>query len=114
MVIHMTMEPQIQALVDKFNKKTANDEEMRKEVEHLTKTINIDLETEIYSVKLENAHMSDLKAEPIEDADVVIGCTVENFQKILDKELRPMRAYLTKKITLKGKIQDLMFLKKFF
>lgn len=110
----MTMEAQIKALVDKFNAKTEADENLRKEVEHLKKTVNIDLDTEKYSVKLENAKMFDFKAEPIEDADVVVTSTPENFQKLLDGDLRPMRAYLTKKITIKGKIQDLMFLKKFF
>lgn len=110
----MTMEAQIKALVDKFNAKTESDEEIRKEVEHLTKTINIDLETEVYSIKLEKAHMDDFKAEAIENADVIISSTPENIQKLLDGELRPMRAYLTKKISVKGKIQDLMFLKKFF
>ncbi len=110
----MTMEAQIKALVDKFNAKTEADENLRKEVEHLKKTFNIDLDTEKYSIKLENAKMFDFKAEPLDEADVTITSTPENLQKLLDGELRPMRAYLTKKITLKGKIQDLMFLKKFF
>ena len=39
----MTMEAQIKALVDKFNAKTEADENLRKEVEHLKKTVNIDL-----------------------------------------------------------------------
>ena len=110
----MTMEAQIKALVDKFNAKAEADEKLRKEIEHLKKTVNIDLETEKYSLKLEDAKMFDFKAELIEGADVVVTSTPENFQKLLDGDLRPMRAYLTKKITIKGKIQDLMFLKKFF
>ena len=110
----MTMEEQLRGLVDKFNKKMAEDEKTRDEVKHLKKTVNIDLETEKYSLKLEDAKMFDFKAEIIEDADVVVTSTPENFQKLLDGDLRPMRAYLTKKITIKGKIQDLMFLKKFF
>jgi len=110
----MTMEAQIKALVDKFNAKAEADEKLRKEIEHLKKTVNIDLETEKYSLKLEDAKMFDFKAELIEGADVIVTSTPENFQKLLDGDLRPMRAYLTKKITIKGKIQDLMFLKKFF
>ena len=110
----MTMEEQLKGLVDKFNKKMAEDEKTRDEVKHLKKTVNIDLDTEIYSFRLENAEITDFKAEPIEGADVIITSTPENLQKLLDGDLRPMRAYLTKKITIKGKIQDLMFLKKFF
>ena len=110
----MTMEAQIKALVDKFNAKTEADENLRKEVEHLKKTVNIDLDTEKYSFKLENAEIFDFSCTALEEADVIITSTPENLQKLLDKELRPLRAYLTKKITIKGKIQDLMFLKKFF
>ena len=110
----MTMEEQLRGLVDKFNKKMAEDEKMRDEVKHLTKTVNIDLDTEKYSFKLENAEIFDFRCTALDEADVIITSTPENLQKLLDKELRPMRAYLTKKITIKGKIQDLMFLKKFF
>ena len=110
----MTMEEQLRALVDKFNNKMSEDEETRKEVEHIKKTANIDLDTEKYSFKVENAQISDFKCEPIENADITLTSTPENLQKMLDGELRPMRAYLTKKIKIEGKIQDIMFLKKFF
>lgn len=110
----MTMETQLRELVDKFNDKMANDEKTRDEVKHLTKTVNIDLDTEKYSFKLEDAVISDFRNETIENADVTITSTPENLQKMLEGELRPMRAYLTKKIKIEGKIQDLMFLKKFF
>ncbi|MCQ2079131.1 MAG: SCP2 sterol-binding domain-containing protein [archaeon] len=110
----MTMEAQIKALVDKFNDKMAKDEELRSKVEHLKKSFNIDLESEAYSFQLENAKMFDFKSEALEEADVTISCTPENLQKLLDGELRPMRAYLTKKLVIKGKIQDLMFLKSLF
>ena len=110
----MTMEEQLRGLVDKFNKKMAEDEKTRDEVKHLKKTVNIALATEKYSFKLENAEIFDFSCTALEEADVIITSTPENLQKLLDKELRPMRAYLTKKITIKGKIQDLMFLKKFF
>ena len=38
----MTMEEQLRGLVDKFNKKMAEDEKTRDEVKHLKKTVNID------------------------------------------------------------------------
>ena len=51
----MTMEAKIQELIDKCNNKMAENEEMRKEVESLKKVFNFDLDTEKYSMKLENA-----------------------------------------------------------
>ena len=110
----MTMEPRIKELVDKVNAKLDKDEGMRNEVKDITKTFNIDLETEKYSFKMENAKISDFKAEALETADVTLITSVENMTKLLDGDLRPMKAYITKKVQIKGKFQDLMFLKKFF
>ena len=59
----MTMEEQLRGLVDKFNKKMAEDEKTRDEVKHLKKTVNIDLDTEKYSFKLENAEIFDFSCE---------------------------------------------------
>jgi putative sterol carrier protein len=110
----MTMHDQIQTLIDKFHRKMEKDEEARKEIEPITKTFNIDLGTEQYSMKLENAQIKDFKDSALEDADVTLTTTPENLQALIDSTLRPMKAYVTKKISLKGKIQDVMFLKKFF
>ncbi len=110
----MTMEDQIQALIDKFHRKMDKDEEARKEIEPLTKTVNIDLDDEAYSLRLENARIVDFKKELIPDADITVKTTPDNLQSLIEGTLRPMKAYITKKITIKGKIQDLMFLKKFF
>lgn len=110
----MTVEAQIQDLIDKCNKRMSEDEKMRKEVEALMKVFNFDLSTERYSMRLENAKIVDFKPEFADNADVVVTTTPEYFEQLMNGDLRPMRAYITKKVTIKGKVQDLMFLKKFF
>ncbi len=110
----MSMEASIQTLIDKFHRKMEKDEQAKAEVMPLKKTINIDLGTEHYSLKLENAQIEDFMPEMIPDADVTLITTPESLQGLIDGTLRPMKAYVTKKIAIKGKIQDLMFLKKFF
>ncbi|MDR1404137.1 MAG: SCP2 sterol-binding domain-containing protein [Candidatus Methanoplasma sp.] len=110
----MSMEAPIQILIDKFHRKMEKDEQARKDVMPLRKTINIDLSTEHYSMKLENARIEDFKSHMMDDADITLMSTPENLQGLIDGTLRPMKAYITKKITIKGKVQDLMFLKKFF
>ncbi|MDR0509087.1 MAG: SCP2 sterol-binding domain-containing protein [Candidatus Methanoplasma sp.] len=110
----MSMEASIQTLIDKFHRKMDNDEEAKKEVAPIKKTINIDLGTEHYSLKLENAQIDGFSPQMIDNADITILTTPESLQGLIDGTLRPMKAYVTKKIAVKGKIQDLMFLKKFF
>ena len=110
----MSMEASIQTLIDKFHRRMENDEAARQEVMPLKKTVNIDLGTEYYSMRLENAQMEDFKPQMIDEADVTLTTTPESLQGLIDGTLRPMKAYVTKKIIIKGKIQDLLFLKKFF
>ena len=110
----MTMEEAIQSLIDKFHRKMEKDEKAKEEIMPLKKTVNIDLGTEHYSLRLENASIEDFKPELLSDADVTLITDPESLQGLIDGTLRPMKAYVTKKISIKGKIQDLMFLKKFF
>jgi putative sterol carrier protein len=108
------MKPTIQDMIDKFRRKMEGDENARKEVEPIHKTINIDLGSEFYSMVLDKADIHDFREEPIDGADITLITTPEHLQALIDGELRPMRAYLTGKIKVKGKLQDMMHLKKLF
>ncbi len=110
----MSMEPKIQMMIDKFHRKMEKDAEARAKVEPVTKTINIDLGEEVYSVKLEKAHLDDFKPCLLESADILLKTTPEVLDALIEGTLRPMRAYMTKKITVKGKIEDVMHLKSLF
>jgi len=110
----MSMQPQIQELIDKFHRKMNDDPKMKEEIEPLVKTFNIDLGTEAYSMKLKNAQIYDFVPVLLQEADVTMITTPEHLQALIDGTLRPMRAFVLKKVQVKGKIDDLMFLKKFF
>ena len=114
LVKHMTMQQEIQEVIDRFHRKMEKDENLRKEVEPLTKSFNLDLGTESYSLKLKDAKIYYFEPGLLEDADVTVTTTPENLRGLIDGTLRPMRAYVLKKIAVKGKIDDLMFLKKLF
>ena len=65
-------------------------------------------------MRLENARIEDFRPEMLSGADITLISTPESLQGLIDGTLRPMKAYITKKISVKGNIQDLLFLKKFF
>ncbi len=88
-------------------------QEARAEVEHLIKTVNINLDNEVYSFKLEKAEIINFKPTLLDSADISIATTAESLEKLIDGTLRPMKAYITKKVIVKGKMQDLLHLKKF-
>ena len=110
----MTMEPKIQLMIDKFHRRMDKDEKARAEVEPVVKTMNIDLGEEKYSMKLEHARIVEFKPGLYDEADIQLTTTPESLDALIEGTLRPMRAYVTKKIVVKGKIEDIMHLKKLF
>ncbi|MDR0334375.1 MAG: SCP2 sterol-binding domain-containing protein [Methanomassiliicoccaceae archaeon] len=110
----MTMYDSIQGMIDKFHRKAENDEKLRDKLDGVVKTMNIDLGDETYSMKLDNAKITDYREGVVDGADIVFISTPENLQALIDGTLRPMRGYLTKKFTVKGKLEDIMYLKSLF
>jgi len=108
------MKPTIDEMIEKFRQRMESDENARREVEPIHKTVNIDLGSEFYSLVLDNAEIKDFKEELLDQADISMITTPEHLQALIDGDLRPMKAYLTGKIKVKGKLQDVMHLKKLF
>ena len=104
----------IQKMIDKFHRRMAKDEKARAEVEPIVKRFNVDLGEETFHMKLEHAQVTEFEEGLYDEADILLRTKPEYLQQLVEGTLRPMRAYITKKITIKGKIEDIMHLKKFF
>ena len=107
----MTAEEDIQKMIGKFERRMAKDEEAREKVKEVNKTINVDLGEEKYSFRIENSAVHDFTDSALENADITLITTPENLHLLVEGELRPMRAYVTRKIVIKGKIEDILHLK---
>ena len=110
----MTSEEIIQKMIDKFHRKMAKDEEARAEVEPIEKTMNVDLGDETFRLKVAHAQVVEFEKGMYDEADMLLKTKPEYLQQLVEGSLRPMRAYVTKKVVIKGKIEDIMYLKKFF
>lgn len=110
----MSMQQEIQKVIDRFHKKMEDSPEIRKDVEPLEKVFNLDLGEESYTLKLKDARIYFFEPGLDPNADVTVTTTPENLMNLIDGTLRPMRAYVLKKIQIKGKIDDLLFLKNLF
>jgi putative sterol carrier protein len=110
----MTMYDAIQEMIDKFHRKAESDAKLREKLDGVVKVMNIDLGIEKYSLRLDNAAIYDYKEGTADDADILFTSTPENLQALIDGTLRPMKGYLLKKFTVKGKFEDLMHLKSLF
>lgn len=114
MVKSMSMKQEIQAVIDRFHKKMEKDPELKKDIQHLVKVFNLDLGEESYTLRLKDSHIYSFEEGLDPNADVTVTTTPDNLRGLIDGSLRPMRAYVLKKIQIKGKIDNLMFLKKLF
>ena len=110
----MTTEEIIQKMIDKFHRRMDKDEKARAEVEPIVKRFNVDLGEETYHMRLEHAKVTDFDKGLYDEADITLKTTPEHLRQLIEGTLRPMRAYVTKKITVKGKIEDILHLKKLF
>ena len=110
----MTTEEIIQKMIDKFHRRMDKDEKARAEVEPIVKRFNVDLGEETYHMRLEHAKVTDFDKGLYDEADITLKTTPEHLRQLIEGTLRPMRAYVTKKVVIKGKIEDLLYLKKFF
>ena len=107
----MTAEEDIQKMIGKFERRMAKDPEAKEKVKEIKKTINIDLGEEKYSFRVEDSAVHDFTNSALDEADITLITTPENLHLLVEGELRPMRAYVTRKIVIKGKIEDIMHLK---
>ena len=110
----MTSEEIIQKMIDKFHRKMAKDEKARAEVEPIEKTMNVDLGEETFRLKVAHAEVVEFEKGMYDQADMYLQTKPEYLLQFIDGSLRPMRAYVTKKVVIKGKIEDILYLKKFF
>ena len=110
----MTNEEIIQKMIDKFHRRMAKDEKARAEVEPIEKKFNVDLGEETFHLKVAHAQVEEFDKGLYDEADILLKTKPEYLQQLVEGTLRPMRAYVTKKVVIKGKIEDIMYLKKFF
>ena len=101
--------------IEKFNKKVSEDPNLANELKNVRKMLQVEVtDGKTYHFLLENAHVGNLEDGPAENPDIRIVTSAETLTQLRSGELRPMKAYATRKLQVKGSIEDLLRLRKFF
>ncbi len=101
--------------IEKFKDKMQEDENLRNEMKDLVRTINIELtDSEGFSFILNKGDITDFKKGYIENPDVAIQATGADFLALMKKELKPMKAWATKRLKFEAELDDVVRLRKFF
>ena len=109
----MSLEPQLELFIKKIQKKIDDNSELKNEIRTIKKIVNVDFNVEQYYFIVDYSEIGAICPGINPEADITIFVSPDNFEKLLTGELHPMRAYVTKKITYKGDVRDLMYLKKY-
>ncbi len=106
--------PILQDTVDRFNARVAKDPALQKELECMKKKVQLDLVCEQYYFILDCAKVEKLYEGTIPDPDITIISDPDTVIKLFNGELKIMKAWALKKVKVKGSIDDILRLRKFF
>lgn len=94
-------------LVDRFNRHAERNPGTRDELAGIERTIAIHLtDGEHYLVNLHEGRLHDLRSGNSQKADVTITTDSGTFLGLVRKEIGPMKAIVTRKLSIDGSLED--------
>jgi putative sterol carrier protein len=107
------LEGYIKNAIEKFKAKIAEDEGLRKELEGITRRVNVDTTDNMgFSFVLDNKEIKDFKRGKLESAEITLHATTQDFKLLFTGELKPMKAWATKRLKFDASLDDVLRLKK--
>jgi putative sterol carrier protein len=112
--MNMPVKELLAQTIDKFNQKSDSDPKLHKELEGIEKRVNVDLESEKYNFRLTQCHAVDFKDGLLPEADITILSDPQTVEDLINGKMKVMKAWATKKLKVKGSLEDVMRLRKLF
>ncbi|HTT35169.1 MAG TPA: SCP2 sterol-binding domain-containing protein [Thermoplasmata archaeon] len=109
----MTVEESLAHLVDRFNRHAERNPAVRDELAGIERTIAIHLAGgEAYRVELKDGRLQNLRTGNSQKADLTISTDTETFFGLVRKEIGPMKAIVTRKLSIEGSLEDKLLFRK--
>ena len=109
----MTVEETLASLVDRFNRHADRTPAMAEELRGVERTIRIQFTDEgSYAVDLSAGRLTNLRSASSGAADLTITTDVATFRGLVQKEIGPMKALVTRKLTIDGSLEDKLLFRK--
>jgi putative sterol carrier protein len=101
------------SIVDRFNRHADRTPAVREELAGLKRTIAVRLtDGESYAVDLLDGKLQNLRAGDPPKVDLRIVTDRATFLGLVHKELGPMKALVTRKLTIEGSLEDKLLFRK--
>ena len=105
----------LEDMVNKYNQKVDESEKLFEKLKEVTRTIQVELDdTVFYHMRMVGGKIVEIVPEAIKEPefpDLRILSDVATFEGILNKTVKPLKAYALKKIKIKGALKDRLLLK---
>ena len=109
----MTVEETLLSLVDRFNRHAARNPATAEELDGIERTIAVHLTDEgNYAVDLKAGRLTNLRTGAPPRADVTITTDAATFRGLIAKEIGPMKALVTRKLSIDGSLEDKLLFRK--
>ena len=106
------IEETLVGLVDRFNRHADRPPAVREELAGLERTIAIRLKDgPSYSVDLKDGRLQNLRSG-LARADVTITTDRETFDGLVRKDIGPMKALVTRRLAIEGRLEDKLLFRK--
>jgi putative sterol carrier protein len=107
------IEAELAALVERFNRHADRTPALQAELAGLSRTIAVRLtDGESFAVDLSGGNLINLRAERVAHADVTITTDRATFAGLLAREIGPMKALVTRRLTIDGSLEDKLLFRK--
>lgn len=105
----------LEDMVNAYNRKVDESEKLFEKLKEVTRTIQVELdETVFYHMRMVNGKIIEILPEALKEPDLPdlrILSDIVTFEGILNKTVKPLKAYALKKIKIKGALRDRLLLK---
>ena len=107
------LEVYIQNAIEKYKKKIEEDEELKKELVDLVRRVNVHTtDAEGFKFILDKGQVLDFGRGQLDSPDITIHATLADFKLLFTGELKPMKAWATKRLKFDASIDDVMRVRK--
>jgi putative sterol carrier protein len=107
------IEETLAGVVDRFNRHAEKNPGVGAELAGLHRTIRIRLTDEgTYAVDLREGRLEQLRSDGTGPADLTITTDRATFLGLIAKEIGPMKALVTRRLTIEGSLEDKLLFRK--
>jgi putative sterol carrier protein len=109
----VTIEPELKGLMDRFNRHAERTPSVQEELKGIHRTIAVRLsDGASYCADLNDGRLGNLRPGGAEKADLTILTDEATFRGLVAKEIGPMKALVTRKLSIEGTLDDKLLFRK--